>query len=195
MVLRTKRTVYEIRDAADRLLAEVDDDTVAVLDGKKVRQKFREIEVERKAADPELLTGLARALIAAGARAPESFTAKHIRALGELPPADLPVAGALPAKPSAGEVVTAALRADVTRILDHDPLVRLRLPLPDGDTAVHQMRVGCRRLRSDLKTYRALLDRDWAGAAAGGVEVAGGRARRGPGRRGARRPAAAHRRG
>jgi CHAD domain-containing protein len=40
--------------------------------------------------------------------------------------------------------------------------VRLRAPLPDGDTAVHQMRVGCRRLRSDLRSFRPLLDAAWA---------------------------------
>jgi CHAD domain-containing protein len=163
VLLRTERTVYELRDAADRLLAEVDDDTVAVLDGERVTRTFREIEVERHAGGRKLLTAVARALVAAGARAPESFTAKHVRALGELPPPDFPGVPPLPAKPTAGAVVTAALRADIGRILEHDPLVRLRLPLPDGDTAVHQMRVGCRRLRSDLKTYRALLDKRWAG--------------------------------
>jgi CHAD domain-containing protein len=35
-------------------------------------------------------------------------------------------------------------------------------PLSGGDTAVHQMRVGCRRLRSDLLTFRPLLDPVWA---------------------------------
>src|SRR5256885_4349293 len=47
-VLRTTRRVYELRDGDGRLLAEVDDDTVAVLDGQKTRFKFREIEVERR---------------------------------------------------------------------------------------------------------------------------------------------------
>ncbi len=162
VVLRTRRTVYELRDADGQLLAEVDDDTVAVLDGKQVRQKFREVEVERHTAKPKFLGAVAELLVEAGARPPETFTAKHIRALGALPPADFPISTPMPAKPTAGDVVTAAIRADIGRILDHDPLVRLRLALPDGDTAVHQMRVGCRRLRSDLKTFRALLDARWA---------------------------------
>jgi CHAD domain-containing protein len=34
--------------------------------------------------------------------------------------------------------------------------------MPDGDTPVHQMRVGCRRLRSDLRTFKPLLDPSWA---------------------------------
>ncbi|MFC7479951.1 CHAD domain-containing protein [Luedemannella flava] len=34
----------------------------------------------------------------------------------------------------------------------------------DDDTAVHQMRVGCRRLRSDLRTFDVLVKRRWARA-------------------------------
>jgi len=45
-------------------------------------------------------------------------------------------------------VLTRAVRADIARMLAYDPLVRLREPLPDGDTAVHQMRVGVRRLQT-----------------------------------------------
>ncbi|MFD0747911.1 CHAD domain-containing protein [Phytohabitans flavus] len=40
--------------------------------------------------------------------------------------------------------------------------MRLRAPVGDNDTAVHQMRVGCRRLRSDLKTFGPLVDSGWA---------------------------------
>src|SRR5262249_2055430 len=47
------------------------------------------------------------------------------------------------------------------RIVTHDPLVRLRATVGDGDTAVHQMRVGCRRLRSDLRTFGPVLDKAW----------------------------------
>jgi CHAD domain-containing protein len=73
-----------------------------------------------------------------------------------LPPADLA------RKPRAGDVVANAIRRGAARIAGHDPLVRLRMELPDGDTAVHQMRVGCRRLRSDLRTFGPLLDGRWA---------------------------------
>ncbi len=60
--------------------------------------------------------------------------------------------------------VVDAIRSGVNRILTHDPLVRKGDLLPTGDTPVHQMRVGCRRLRSDLKTFRAQLHRPWASA-------------------------------
>jgi CHAD domain-containing protein len=55
----------------------------------------------------------------------------------------------------------AALRADIHRLLVHDPLVRLRAPVGADDTAIHQMRVGCRRLRSDLRTFSLLFGRGW----------------------------------
>jgi CHAD domain-containing protein len=64
--------------------------------------------------------------------------------------------------PSAGDVVTEALRRDIARIVAHDALVRLRAAIGADDTAVHQMRVGIRRLRSDLRTFGPLLDPAWA---------------------------------
>jgi CHAD domain-containing protein len=162
-VLRTTRRVYELRGRDGGLLAEVDDDTVAVMEGKSVRSRFREIEVERHTGGRKLLDRVGDELRAAGA-ATGTFTPKHVRALGGVGPDDLVrPCGTLSRKASAGEVVTEALRADVARMLSHDPLVRLRIALPDGDTAVHQMRVGCRRLRSDLRTFRPLLDQAWVG--------------------------------
>ena len=56
----------------------------------------------------------------------------------------------LPPSSAEANPVVEAIRSGVQRILTHDPLVRLGDPLPNGDTPVHQMRVGCRRLRSDL---------------------------------------------
>jgi inorganic triphosphatase YgiF len=87
-VLRTTRRVYELRGGDGNLLAELDDDTVAVLDGKSVRQRFREIEVERHAGGRKLLDRVGEQLRAAGA-ATGTFTPKHVRALGAMGPADL----------------------------------------------------------------------------------------------------------
>jgi len=58
--------------------------------------------------------------------------------------------------------VTVAIQRDIARIVAHDPLVRLRATVGNNDTAVHQMRVGCRRLRSDLRTFGAVVNRDWS---------------------------------
>jgi CHAD domain-containing protein len=153
--------VYELRDRGGSLLVEVDDDTVSVLEGRNVRLKFREIEVERAGSGRKLLDRLDELLREAGAVS-GTFTPKHVRALGPLGPPELPAPGQLSRRSTAGEVVTRALRSDIGRMLAYDPLVRLREPLPNGDTAVHQMRVGVRRLRTDLKTFRPLLDSAWA---------------------------------
>jgi CHAD domain-containing protein len=57
-----------------------------------------------------------------------------------------------------GEVVRGALAASVGRLITHDPGVRLG----DDPEDVHQARVATRRLRSDLRTFRDVLDREWA---------------------------------
>jgi CHAD domain-containing protein len=162
--MRTVRRGYEMRDADDHLLVEIADDTVNVLDGRESVATFREIEVERYAGGRKLLDKVGRALRSAGAVEGE-FVAKHVRAMGAeacAPPDVVAPATRLSPKASAATVVTNALRRDIGQIFGYDPLVRLREPLPDGDTAVHQMRVGCRRLRSDLRVFRPLLDRAWA---------------------------------
>jgi CHAD domain-containing protein len=162
-VVRTVRRAYDLCDADGAVLAEVADDDVSVLDGDAVRATFREIEVERKGGGSGLLDDVEALLTAAGAVA-GGFTPKHVRALGtaaEAPPDLVPPAD-LGTDPTAGDVVTAAVRGGAARVFAHDPLVRLGSATDDGDTAVHQMRVGCRRLRSDLRTFRPLLAGDWA---------------------------------
>ncbi|MEU7821090.1 CYTH and CHAD domain-containing protein [Catellatospora sp. NPDC049133] len=163
-VLRTRRQRVDLCDATGERLAEVADDTVEVLSGTAVPRTFREIEVERTGGPAELLSAVEERLLAAGARV-GGFTPKLVRALGAAaayPPDLLPPAATLPAGARAADVVLAAVRGAVARIVAHDPLVRLDEPLPDGDTAVHQMRVGVRRLRSDLRTFKPLVDQRWA---------------------------------
>jgi CHAD domain-containing protein len=58
----------------------------------------------------------------------------------------------------AGDAVRGALAAGVTRLLRHDPGVRVG----DDPEDVHQARVATRRLRSDLRTFKSLLDQERA---------------------------------
>jgi CHAD domain-containing protein len=163
VTIRTRRHRYDLRDAAGAVLAEVADDTVSVLDGARVRWRFREIEVERVDGDRGLLDRVGAVLTGAGATT-GVFVPKHVRALADAAtgPPDLPAPAPLDRTPRAGAVVTRAIRRSVARIVHHDPLLRLRETLPDGDTPVHQVRVGCRRLRSDLRTFDTLVDPQWA---------------------------------
>lgn len=137
--------------------AEIADDTVT-----SGTLTFRELEVERKAGSPKLLSTVDRALRKAGAT-PSPWPSKLARVLAVQDPPDLVPAGDPPSSHSAPQdMVTWAVRTHVRRILDHDPLMRLGLTLPDGDTPVHQLRVGCRRLRSALRAFAPVLQKPWA---------------------------------
>jgi len=62
-----------------------------------------------------------------------------------------------PARRPAAEAIRAVLADGLTRLRANEAGVR------SGDVeAVHQMRVAVRRLRSDLRTFRPLLQGDWA---------------------------------
>jgi CHAD domain-containing protein len=61
---------------------------------------------------------------------------------------------------SAGTVVRRAIALSVIRLIRHDPVVRLDTD-PEG---VHQARVATRRLRSDLRTFRPLVETEWSSA-------------------------------
>jgi CHAD domain-containing protein len=55
------------------------------------------------------------------------------------------------------DVVAASIASGLSRMIRHDPGVRLG----DDPEHVHQARVGTRRLRSDLRTFRSVLDGNW----------------------------------
>ena len=58
----------------------------------------------------------------------------------------------------AGDAVRVVLATGFSRLSRHAPSKRLS----DDPEDVHQARVGTRRLRSHLRTFRPLLDRVWA---------------------------------
>jgi CHAD domain-containing protein len=156
--MQTQRTVSRLVSDDDEQLAEIVDDEVSVLDGRHVALRFREVEVELTSEDVSLLDDIVVRLRAAGAGAPDP-TPKVIRALGPralgTPELVVPEIGD---DASAKDVLRAGITRAVLRVLHHDAGVRLT----DDDEAVHQARVGTRRLRSDLRTFGPLLDREWA---------------------------------
>jgi len=142
--------------AEGEVVGEVDDDEVSVIVDDHVAARFREVEVETD--DDALLRRLVALLQAAGAGAPDP-TPKLVRALGPraLQPADV-VPVDVDAGSSAADVLRAGITAAVLRIVDNDPVIRAGGD-PEG---VHKARVGCRRLRSDLRTFAPLLEGGWA---------------------------------
>lgn len=156
--LSTVRTRVELRDPDGATIGEIVDDEVSVLEGRRVAARFREVEVEVSGSvAPQQLDALLAILHAAGA-GDRSASTKYLQALGPRaarPPEPAPFA--LGDDPAAAEVVRLALTASAIRMLRHDAGVRLG----SDPESVHQMRVATRRLRSDLRTYRSILDEDW----------------------------------
>lgn len=156
--LRTVRRIHELADEGGQV-AEIDDDEVSVIDGRRLAARFRQLEVElAQRAPDDLLTGI-RLLLTQLGTAPDPV-AKAVRALGpkaEGPPeaAPQPVLASDPA----GAAVAAAIATATGRLLRNDPGVRLG----DDPESVHQARVATRRLRADLRTFKDLLDPSWAG--------------------------------
>ena len=153
--LRTTRLGAQLRNAEGEAQVEVVDDRVVVIEGSTVTSRFRQLEVEAVSErGASLLEVVADRLKAAGAQLDE-VGPKLVHALGpraagspEVPPVRLHPGS------QAGDAVRAAMAAGTARLLRHDPGVRI------GDDAedVHQARVATRRLRSDMRTFRSLLD-------------------------------------
>ena len=156
---RAERRPTVLRDAAGNQLAEVVDDEVQVIEGRRVADRYRELEVELgEAAQPDTLDKLLARLREAGATETPAQASKYRQALGgrELAPAELTVAD-LDRDASVEELLRGDLAASTLRLFRHLPAVWL----DEDPEAVHQARVAVRRLRSTLRTARSVLDRDW----------------------------------
>jgi CHAD domain-containing protein len=161
--VETMRARLQLRDSDDRdsdgrVIAEVDDDRVVVTGRDHRTSRFREIEVEAtEGAHPEVLEAVRARLLQAGTK-DGSRHPKVFRALG--PGAEAPpdvVAPAIDRRATLRQVVAAAIAQGVVMLVRQDLGIRL-----GGDTEhVHKARVAARRLRSDVRTFRRVLDRDW----------------------------------
>jgi len=157
--LRTRRARIDLVDQDGKPQAEVVDDEVSVLDGRRVAARFRELEVEIVEDAPvSLANEVVGRLRDAGAGDPDP-TPKIVRALGPraLAPSDITPPGPVTPSSPATDVVRNTIAGSVHRLIAHDPGVRLG----DDPEFVHQARVATRRLRSDLRTFRSLLEPAW----------------------------------
>jgi CHAD domain-containing protein len=143
-------------DEVGSQLARVVDATISVYSGSRITQRFREIDISSE-SEP-LLDLIASRFGAAGAQpaSPRSLVARALGLVGAPPPELVSVT--LGASATAGDVVRRAVTSSVIRLVRHDPGVRIGTDAED----VHQARVATRRLRSDLRTFKPLLDGEWA---------------------------------
>ncbi len=156
--LQTVRRRLGIEVNGNGRVAEVVDDEVSVLDGRRVAGRFREVEVELAPdADDDVLRSIVARLDSGGTEA-RSEVPKFVRAL-QPRSAEAPEVHTAEPVPGAAvvDVVRASIAGSAERMLRHDAGVRLG----EDPEAVHQARVATRRLRSDLRTYRSLLDPSW----------------------------------
>ena len=150
-VLRTRREGVRAREDG-RAVADVTVDTVSVLDGRRVRERVVELEVEALAGGADALPELERLLIQAGA-VPGDGRSKAFRALGYFPSKP----AAPPRWAPAAEHVRATIALHVDELIAHDAGTRLGADPEE----LHQARVATRRLRAVLRAARPLLDPDW----------------------------------
>jgi CHAD domain-containing protein len=148
-VLRTHRR--GIRAHSGRVqVAEVVHDRVAIMDGRRIADRFEEVEIEAIDGDEPALNGLQATLVLAGAE-PTDGTPKAFRVLA------VPERPWAPLSPDA-ELVRGALERNADELARRDPGTRLGRDPED----LHQLRVATRRLRAVLRVARPMLDPDWA---------------------------------
>ncbi|HEY5251815.1 MAG TPA: CYTH and CHAD domain-containing protein [Acidimicrobiales bacterium] len=156
--LMTTRRRLVLHDVGETACVELDDDTVAVVGGPGHGMRFRQVEVELGSGGRSILAAVVRQLRKAGAElSAEPKLAKALRC----PAGPGPVrARTLKHRDRLRAVVEASIADALGCLLDHD--YRLRADPPDPPPhSVHQARVATRRLRSDLKTFRFVLDPVW----------------------------------
>jgi CHAD domain-containing protein len=157
--LSTHRHRVRLMDPAGGLLAEVVDDNVSVIQGLRVANRFRQVEVELGADSAvETLDPLLARLRAAGAGSDQA-PPKVLLALGRRA-AEPPEVSPPEVSPtsSAAVLIRKTIADSVVILFRHDPGVRLG----DDPEDVHRARVATRRLRSQLRTFEPLLRQEWA---------------------------------
>lgn len=173
--VQTHRIVRRLLDGDGHVLAEVADDSVtgaalAEAPGEPASVgTWRELEVELVEGDDALLDAVGRRLLEARATPSQSASkvgqvlADRLAALDAGPSAGSREGrregrrgrSAKRRRPTAGELVLAALSQRVGDLRDADLAVRSG----QGD-GVHDFRVACRRLRSILASFRSVLPRE-----------------------------------
>ena len=150
--LRTDRHGFQVHYDS-KTFAEITQDSVALLDGRQIKRRFYETEIELIDGNEKNLIQIKDTLTKAGAfdgdPRPKVFQALDLN----FPDSPLAV------DPSAPPLdhLQAILKQQVREILLHDPGTRLG----KDPEELHQMRVATRRFRALLRTGHVFLDPEW----------------------------------
>ena len=150
--LRSDRYGFQVHQNG-KILAEITQDSVALLDGRQIKRRFFETEIELIEGNEKDLIQIKDTLTKAGAFEGDSRP-KVFQALDQDFPAPPPIVD-----PSAPPIdhLKAILKRQIREILVHDPGTRLG----KDPEELHQMRVATRRFRALLRTGHAFLDPEW----------------------------------
>ncbi len=153
---QTTRSVWQLLDWEGGRLGEIVGDATSAqtLGATTTVESWYVVTIEITSSSDMLLPAVEERLADIGARpaAPTPVLARLLPVAatsGRREPAEVGK------KSRAGKVVLSAITAQVARLEEHEPLVRRNEP-----DAVHQMRVATRQLRSMLRTFGAVVDRD-----------------------------------
>jgi CHAD domain-containing protein len=153
--VRTDRREVRIDDGKGRAVGLIDDDRVRTTAPGALARSFHEVEFEiADGADSELVAKVITRLREAGAR-PSRQRPKIVGALGKAAQRapDVVPGDSLGRTSTPADLAQSCLANGVHRLVTHDPVVRTDSD-PEG---VHKARVATRRLRSDLRTLRPVL--------------------------------------
>jgi CHAD domain-containing protein len=155
----TTRLPWALCDHAGNQWAELHLDHVTVDRGPQDGLCYRQVEVEARDKNfDDRAQATARALRRAGAEPDDQ--PKLARVLGRAAGGRQPPRSKSKRAPTAAEVLQDAICDGLERLLDFDYRLRIGADDPDAHD-VHQARVATRRLRSNLKTARVLVDPIW----------------------------------
>ena len=150
--LRTERQRFQV-ERHNKILVEINQDSVVLIEGGRIRRRFFELEIELIDGNTKDLRHLTQALLKAGAlkedSRPRIFQALNI-VIPEKPQNVDPSTPPL-------EHLQALLQRQVTEIMTHDPGTRFGKDPED----LHHMRVATRRFRALLRIGHDYLDPEW----------------------------------
>jgi CHAD domain-containing protein len=163
VVLESVRRRVILRDGHGTTLGEIDDDLVTVAHGSQRGLSFRQIEFEfgpeQSPDEPnDMVEAVLRKLRKAGAHIEREQ--KFAKALGLTDAIAKGRSYRTDRRATVEDVVGSSIAGGLERLLDYD--YRLRVdPANPLEGAIHQARVACRRLRSDLKTFGPFFEQVW----------------------------------
>ena len=138
---------------------EVTLDEVEVLEGNAVVRRFSELEAELINGSPDALDRVVRTLEKLGARTTDGKPKlRRVMSVREMPSAKR--------SPNTLELLRGMIASQYLELTRNDPLIRHEAT-PE---AVHNMRVGIRRLRSILRSAKPMLDEQWVDSLRGELD-------------------------